>query len=340
MNRPKNIIIIAPAWVGDLVMTQTLFKFLKSKDPEIKLTVLSPAWGEALLARMPQVDHIITASFNHGKLNLIRRYLLARRLRAYKFDQAIILPNSFKSALIPCWAKIPRRTGWRGEMRWALLNDLRYLDKGRYPLMIQRFLALGLELGEELPTHLPLPELMIPKESIQATFKKLQLSKSKKPILALCPGAAYGVSKRWLPEYFAEVAKVKIKQGWQVWLFGGKEDKTIAAEIQKLSNNNCVDLTGETNLAEAIDLLSLATKVVTNDSGLMHVAAALNCSLVVIYGSSSPHFTPPLCHDVKILSLQLMCSPCFKRRCPLKHFKCMKDLLPERVLQALDNGHL
>ena len=155
------------------------------------------------------------------------------------------------------------------------------------------------------------------------------------PILALCPGAEYGPAKRWPAEYYASVANEKISEGWTVWIFGALKDQPIAKEIQTLTHQKALDFTGKTTLGEAIDLLSLAQVIVTNDSGLMHIGAALEKPLVVIYGSSTPNFTPPLTHIKQILSLNLPCSPCFERTCPLNHLKCLKDLHPEQVLNAI-----
>lgn len=330
MTKSNKILIIAPAWIGDMIMAQTLFKIIKQSAPNTIIHVLAPSWTNPVLARMPEVDLILTAPFAHGELALYKRYKLGKTLRQEQYTQSIVLPNSFKSALIPWWAQIPRRTGWRGEMRYGLLNDMRRLDKHKLPLMVQRFAALGLAKDESLPKELPWPKLQVQK--IEPPHKLNSDSK----VLALCPGAEFGPAKRWPATYFAEVANHKLAANWQVWIFGGNNDQTIAAEIQRLTNNACVDLTGKTDLQQAIDLLALATVVVSNDTGLMHIAASLNRPLVVIYGSSSPQFTPPLSNQVKILSLNLACSPCFKRTCPVKHYKCLQDLQPHMVLESID----
>ncbi len=310
-----KILIICPAWIGDTVMAQALFKLLKQRQPNVIIHALAPDWAASVLERMPEVDKILNLPFKHGQLALYRRYVFAKKLHQENYAWAIILPNSFKSALIPFWAKIPRRTGWKGEMRYGLINDMRILNKSKLPQMVQRFVALGLSKNEPLPEKLPWPELQVRHSRV-----------SGNPILAICPGAEFGPAKRWPAAYFAEVAKNKLKQNWQVWIFGSKNDQSIAAEIQAITNNACKDLTGKTSLGEAIDLLSLATLVISNDTGLMHIAASLKRPLIVIYGSSSPEFTPPLAKDVRILSLNLPCSPCFKRKCPLKHYKCLRDL--------------
>jgi len=330
-----NTLIVGPAWVGDMVMSQSLYLLLKQQNPDLNIDVLAPAWTRPLLERMPEVREALSMPLGHGDFNLKARYQLGKSLRERHYDQAIVLPNSFKSALVPFFAKIPKRTGWRGEMRYGLLNDLRILDKTRYPLMIERFMALGLPKNESLTKPYPFPKLKIAEKSVEQVKEKFAITTST-PILALCPGAKFGPSKRWPAEYFAEVADYGLKQGWQVWLFGAQEEQVATEVIQAQTQRQCVDFAGKTSLAEAIDLLSLSSLVVTNDSGLMHIAAALDRPLIAIYGSSSPDFTPPLSHQVEILSLGLECSPCFKRECPLGHWKCMRDLKPERVIKVVE----
>jgi heptosyltransferase-2 len=337
MSLATRILIIGPAWIGDMVMAQTLFTLLKQRNPQRQLDVLAPAWTKPLLERMPEVNQALNLPFNHGELRLRERYQLAKSLRQQNYEQVIVLPNSFKSALIPFCSKIPRRTGWVGEMRYPLLNDIRRLDKSKLPLMIQQFMALGLEKGEQLPQNPALPSLSISAASVEKTLQTLNITRPTAPILALCPGAEFGPSKRWPAEYYAEIAKKKLAEGWQVWLFGSVKDKLITDQIETLTDHRVLNLAGNTKLTEAIDLLSLANLVVTNDSGLMHIAAALSRPIVAIYGSTSTKFTPPLTEQVKILQLKLPCSPCFQRECPLTHFKCMNDLKPDLVIAAMQS---
>jgi heptosyltransferase-2 len=274
----------------------------------------------------------------HGKLELGVRYQLGRQLRAERYDQAILLPNSFKSALVPWFARIPQRTGWRGEIRYGLLNDLRQLDKQRYPLMVQRFAALTFADGAELPAQLPQPALVIDADQRAQLLLRHDLD-GDKPFLALCPGAEFGPSKRWPEAHYATTAAAMIERGWRVAIFGSANDRAVAEQIVALlpevARADVVNLTGATKLEEAIDLLSAATAVVSNDSGLMHIAAAVGRPLVVVYGSTSPAFTPPLAQQVKILQIPVDCGPCFQRECPLGHHKCMRDLVPAQALDAL-----
>ena len=333
----ERVLIIGPAWVGDMVMVQSLLKLLKQRRPEVEIDVLAPAWSQPLLTRMPEVRRAIESPFVHGQFDFKARKALGLSLRNEGYTQAIVCTNSWKSALVPYFAKIPRRTGWRGEWRYGLLNDVRVFDKREYPLMVQRFLMLAFDKGQEqVVEKVPLPKFYCTAETVEAALQKFHLETLEKPVLALCPGAEFGPSKRWPESHFAAVAKQRLAEGWQVWLFGSGNDAPVTDTIQQLVQYRCVNLTGQTTLAEAIDLLSQADAVVSNDSGLMHIAAALSKPLVVPYGSSSPDFTPPLSQNVKIIRSDLACSPCFKRDCPLEHHNCMKQLAAERVITALD----
>lgn len=364
----RKILVVGPSWVGDMVMAQSLFIALKNTHPDCRIDVLAPSWTLSLLERMPEVSNAIVMPLPRGRFGLMERIKLGLSLRTENYDQAILLPNSWKSALPPFFANIPIRTGYIGECRWGLLNDARKLDKKRLTMTVQRFVALGLPVDAPTPPVCPAPALTISKDRQQAVTDKFKLTPSiaesapGRPtaytpsmaiaesapgrltaytpsmaikILALCPGAEYGPAKRWPAEHFAEVAKQKIDQGWQVWLFGSEKDKADAAEINKKASGLCTDFTGRTSLAEAVDLMSLANTVVSNDSGLMHVAAALDKKLIAIYGSSDPGFTPPLNAKAHIISLNLDCAPCFKRECPLGHNQCLTGIAPDRVLEHI-----
>ncbi|KAF0805607.1 ADP-heptose LPS heptosyltransferase II [Alcanivorax sp. S71-1-4] len=336
---PRRILVIGPSWVGDMVMAQTLFSALRAQHPDCLIDVLAPDWCRALLARMPEVRQALTLPFGHGDLRLRDRRELGRSL-AGEYDQAIVLPNSFKSALLPFWARIPVRTGWRGEMRYGLLNDVRTLDKQRYPLMVQRFVALAQPADAPVPALADItpPHLRVDTSNADRTLQNMGLNQAL-PILALCPGAEFGPSKRWPEQYYAEVARHQLEQGWQVWIFGSPKDREVAELIcdaipEKLRWRLHL-LAGETALPEAVDLLALANAVISNDSGLMHIAAALHRPLVAVYGSTSPDFTPPLHGQVETVRLGLDCSPCFKRECPLGHLNCLRELGPDQVIGAL-----
>lgn len=333
----KKILVVGPAWVGDMVMAQSLFKLLKILDPSVIIEVLAPAWSQPLLARMPEVALGMVMPLGHGQFELGQRFQLGKSLRDKKYDQAIIMPNSFKSALIPFFANIPKRTGWLGEFRYLVLNDARKLDEKKYPLMIERFMALALAPHAALPKAYPLPELNISRESQAKALANHQLDFPTRPVLTLAPGAEFGPAKRWPENYYAEVANQKLNEGWDVWIFGSQKDIPVSETILSLTQNRCKNFSGKTKLEEAVDLIALSSAVVSNDSGLMHIAAALHKPLVAVYGPTSAGFTPPLNQGATVLTLnpQLPCQPCFQRECPLKHHRCMIDLKPELVIEAL-----
>ena len=330
-----KILVIAPSWVGDAVLAQPMFARLHERHARLELDVLAPAWTHALFARMPQVAATIASPFGHGELALKRRHRLARELAERRYSQAIVLPNSFKSALVPFFAGIALRTGFVGEARWGLLNDARRLHKRALPLMVERFAALAEARNEEPKRPITAPRLEVNPADRAGTLAKLGLA-ADRPIAVLCPGAEYGPAKRWPAKYFAELARKLADADYAVWLAGSDKDAALGEEITRESTRACINLCGRTTLAEAIDLMSCAALVVSNDSGLMHIAAALDVPLVALFGSSSPAFTPPASPRATILKLDLPCSPCFQRECPLGHFNCMLHLKPEAVWQRID----
>jgi len=263
------------------------------------------------------VRRSIVANFGHGELKFNQRRRLAHELKPERYDQAIVLPNSLKSALIPLLAGIPLRTGFRGEMRYGLLNDLRRLDENALPRMVQRFAALALDRHAHLPPSLPAPRLMARFITPEKTVLNQILTKNQ-PLAVFCPGAEYGPAKRWPAEHFGALARQAVEKGYAVCLVGSPKDAAIGEDIVRASGGACVNLCGKTTLEEAID---------------MHVAAALDRPLLALYGSSSPAFTPPLSDKAKIIKIDIACSPCFKRECPLGHFKCMRELTPQQVWQ-------
>ncbi|MBD3647807.1 MAG: lipopolysaccharide heptosyltransferase II [Pseudomonadales bacterium] len=330
---PHRVLVVGPSWVGDMVMSQALYKLLK-KRIDADIDVLAPAASVSLVARMAEVSRGIRLDTGHGELKLNYRWNLATRLRDNHYDQAIVLPNSLKSSLIPFLAGIQTRTGFRGEFRYYLLNDMRLLDERRLPRMVDRFVALGLPDGAPLPDAIDYPSLMVDTENRDRLCDALSLSVDR-PVLGVCPGAEYGDAKKWPEEHYAALIDFAVSQGMQAWIFGSPADAGTAAKIVAAltdrGRSHTVDLTGETRLTDAIDLLSRCNLVVSNDSGLMHVAAAVGCPVAVIYGSTSPGFTPPLSDRVEIVTDDLPCSPCFQRTCPLRHKDCLYRLMPDRL---------
>ena len=329
-------LIVGPAWVGDMVMAHSLFQLLKARHPDRTLDLIAPPATLPLAARMPEIADTITLAVPHGRLALRERLRLGRRLRERDYAQAYILPRSYKSAL-PAWASgAQRRTGYLGEARYGLINDIRREPAGGKLKTVDRFLLLGLEPGEALPTP-PRPRLIADHEAGRQCAERLGVD-TDTPLLALCPGAEYGPAKRWPARHFARLARGYHERGWQVLLLGGPRDREVAHAIHELAQDACTDLTGRTTLLEAVDLMARADAVVSNDSGLMHVAASLHKPLVAIFGSSDPHHTPPLDDRALTVTLGLPCSPCFARTCPLGHLRCLEDLAPERVEEALDQA--
>ncbi len=326
-------LIVAPSWIGDTIMAQPLFARLQARFPGLQLDALAPRWVAPVLLRMPEISAVIDSPFGHGQLSLKARWRLARELAAQHYDAVYVLPNSLKSALVPFMADIPQRIGFIGESRYGLINRRHTLDKEALPLMVERFAQLAEAPGTPPPRPISHPFLRSTAAEQQKTLAELAINRPDK-LVAFCPGAEYGPAKRWPAAHFAALAQQLAADGYAIWLFGSPKDHAVAEDIGRLAPGLTRNLCGATSLGQAVDLLALADLVVCNDSGLMHVAAALDRPIVALYGSSSPGFTPPLSDRADILSLQLECSPCFKRDCPLGHLDCLNKLLPQQVYSA------
>lgn len=334
MGQAERVLIAGPAWVGDMVMAQSLFIMLHRNAPGTQIDVLAPEWSVPLLARMPEVHQAVALPVGHGELRLARRYRIAKRLRHKHYDRAIVIPRSFKSALIPFLAHIPRRTGYRGEMRYGLINDMRALDKAALPQVVQRYVALGLERDAPLPPHeIPSPRLSVDKENRARLVAELGLA-GNGPVAAFVPGAEYGPAKRWPTQYYAQLAGELAQAGYRIWLLGSHNDAEVCAELEGLSGGVTTNLSGKTRLQDVVDLVSLVSVVVTNDSGLMHIAAAVGSRIIALFGSSTPAYTPPLTAKADVFYLGLSCSPCFKRECPLGHLNCLNKIPVKEVYNA------
>ena len=332
--KASNLLIVGPAWVGDMVMTHTLVLKLLQANPHANIDMLGPKWSLPIVARMPGIRRGISADFPHGKALLKDRRHLGHQLRSHHYDCAYIIPNSFKSALVPWFANIPNRIGWLGEMRWPLLTQTRRLDKQQLPLMVQRIATLtDLSKPDRTP---PSPQMRVTESDqvhVRDTFGLAALT----PILALCPGAAFGPSKQWKLSGWCSVAKQYLQMGWRVLLLGSPADQHFCAQI-KTNVPGILDMSGKTALAEAVDILSIASGVISNDSGMMHIAAALGVPQVAVYGSSDPTFTPPLNENARIVRQPTECAPCFKRTCPLGHHDCMEKVQVADVLEQLEKA--
>ncbi|MCC7047231.1 MAG: lipopolysaccharide heptosyltransferase II [Alphaproteobacteria bacterium] len=337
MNAPAGILVVGPAWVGDMVLAHSLFQVLKRDFPAARIGVAAPAWTLPLLRFMPEVDEAIALPFRHGDAKLMQRRRVGREIAQRGYDRAIVLPNSLKSALVPFFAGIPERIGYAGEGRAILLTEARRLDKAALPRTVDRFVALGLPAGAAVG-DIPAPHLAVPAGAVDAALAAVGRQRQEAKLLALCPGAEYGEAKRWPAAFFAAVARRHLAGGGAVWLFGSPGDRAIAESVRTGCDGRAVNLAGQTDLAQVVALLSLADAVVTNDSGLMHVAAALGRRVVAVYGSSSPTMTPPMSATARALWLALPCSPCYQRACPLGHLDCLRKLEPDRVIAALEEA--
>lgn len=325
----ERILVVGPAWVGDMVMAQSLFIALKRRDPDCEIDVLGPAWSTPLITRMPEVRSALVLEVGHGETGMRRRWRLGRRLKGH-YDRAIVLPRSMKSALVPFFARIPKRVGFTGEQRYGVLTERRRLDKAVLDQTVKRFVSLGLPL-EGTSDAVPHPKLRVDPARQQKLRSQYGLDA---PLIALMPGAEYGPAKQWPLSHFREVAQAASERGFRVLVLGGPKDAPAGCEIGE-GLPAVINLCGKTSLTDALDLLGLCQQAISNDSGLMHVAAAVGTHLQAIYGSSSPRYTPPLTEAADIHWLDLACSPCFERTCPLGHTRCLKEIAPERVLARL-----
>ena len=329
-----NSLIIAPQWIGDAVMTEPLLRRLHARGE--RLTVGALPWVAPVYRAMPQVAEVIEFPFAHGGLQFKARRSIARRIDG-QFDKAYVLPNSLKSALLPFLAGISQRIGYLGEARVGLLTHRLKNPKDKPP-MVAFYSALSGETGLESDR----PQLHISPADITATLGALGLQQGAYVVFA--PGAEFGPAKRWPARHFSELAA---RLAWPVVLLGSGKEAALCDEIAAPANaaqaGKCLNLAGKTSLPQALALIAASRNTISNDSGLMHVAAALGVSQVAIFGSSSPLHTPPLSDRATVLWLKadpdyqppLDCAPCFARECPLGHTRCLNDISAERVLQAL-----
>lgn len=334
-----KILIIAPAWVGDLVMSQTLFKLLRRKYPNnLTIDVFASKFLHPLIARMPEVDNIIDNPFQHKEFNLLKRIKVGLSLRKNKYDEVIILPNSIKSAITPFFAGIKKRTGFIGESRYILLNNYFKLNKNALPLMIDRFCALG--NGGQKANHIEFPKLETDSKNQEILRNKFNLNNSR-TLIAFCPSAEYGPAKRWPPEHFAKLADLLDENKYQIVILGSQKDSEISQQITQRTMHSVIDLCGKTDLKDAIDILGLCKHTITNDSGLMHIAASVNSHVIAMYGSTSENFTPPLSTNAEIVKITLECSPCFERTCKFGHYNCLRAISPESIYEkCISNPNL
>ena len=338
-----KMLVIGPSWVGDMMMSQSLYRTIKAIEPAAEIDVMAPAWCRPLLDRMPEVSRALPMPLGHGSLELGERRRLGVALRENHYQRAFVLPNSFKSALVPFFAKVPQRTGWRGEMRYGLLNDIRVLDKPAFPLMVQRYVALAYDAKQihsaaDLPQPLLWPQLRVTETEVADVSQAFALSAAR-PVIGFCPGAEFGPAKRWPHYHYAALAEKLIADGYQVVLFGSAKDHPAGEDIRAALTDSaqalCLNLAGKTSLDQAVVLIAACQAVVSNDSGLMHVAAALNKPLVALYGPSSPDFTPPLSQHAKVIRLITGYHKVRKGDAEQGYHQSLIDIQPEQVYQEL-----
>lgn len=337
----KKILIIAPSWLGDIIMSQSLLKLLKAQDPQCIIDVYAPAYTLPILERMEEIDNVIINPFAHGTFDLKKRYAEGRKLSKNHYDSVFVLPNSLKSALIALFAGIPDRRGFKGESRYLILNNMRS-NKQDFPLMVERYAALAfskdkVKTAKDLPI-IPNPKL-ITKSVSSELLTKLSLS-LERPLLALGCGANYGPSKLWPVENFAEISNRWVEQGGAILALGSKKDEVtvnaIASHIKTENLPYFYNIAGKTNLTEALDLVGACTAAVCNDSGMMHTVAAADVPQACIFGSTSTGYTPPLSDKAICLESTQPCHPCFARTCKYNSYACLKEITPNMVWKALD----
>lgn len=333
----QRTLIISPNWIGDAVMAQPLLQRLKHTHPQRPIDVLAPGWVAPVWRAMREVDTVLEAPFKHGQLQLTERRAFASLLKQRGYADAYVLPNTLKFALIPWLAGIPVRVGYRGEMRYGLLNVMHRDDRSAPRPMVSFYAALATPPAASVPapSALPRPTLFVAEDRILQTMSRLGLQ-TDRPLLVFAPGAEFGSAKRWPSTHFAQLAKTILltHPNVQIVLLGSGKDKAVCEEIAAITPE-VHDFSGITSLSEAIALIARADAMVSNDSGLLHIASALNRPIVAIYGPTDPDHAPPFSDVAQSLSLRLDCAPCRQRECPLGHHNCMQNLTVDMVWAPL-----
>ena len=326
-SQDPRILVVAQAWIGDIVLSQILYALLKRQQPDTPIDVVAPDWAGALLERMPQVSRRIPLDVRHGQLALWRRWATARRLNA-EYQQAIVIPRSVKAALLPWAAGIKKRVGFDSGMRNGLIND----SRPRPPDITTRMARLASPDSID-PDSIPRPRLEVDSKKAADVLRKWEIDPNE-PIVGLMPGTAYGRAKEWGAGSFARLAATLTERGGRICVVGASKDRPLGEIIARAAPDRVLNLCGETSLDQAVLLISRLAIAICNDSGLMHIAAAVNTPVIGIYGPTSPDTHPPLTDARKILSARTLCSPCHRRTCPYGHHACMTRITPEQVCEA------
>ena len=316
-------------------MAQALYKALKHHSNADEIHVVAPPWSQPLLQRMPEITQVYGLDVAHGEFGLRKRYQLGLRLREQAFTQALILPRSYKSALVPMFARVPKRLGELGEFRYGLINHVLSDNKDKAIPTVSNYLRYAqLELDPSQISKQFAPELMVDANNQEKVLSQNNISQQK-PVVACMVGAEYGPSKQWPAEHFASLIDMLHEEGLEVCILGSNKDARISEKIEKLCTKPVNNLCGKTSLLDAIDILASSSAAVSNDSGLMHIAAAVDVPVVAIYGATTPAYTPALHPDAKTFYMQLTCSPCWQRTCQYQHYRCLKDIMPQQVYKAV-----
>lgn len=338
MTDKARTLVISPNWIGDAVMAQPLLRLLKQAHPERAIDVLAPAQVVPVWRRIQEADEILVTPFRHRALQLGERWRFARLLKDRGYSDAYVLPNTLKYALIPWLARIPRRVGYKGEMRYGMVNVMHH-DESPPRAMVPFYAALAREPELEMPGKLVRPFLVVGGEESEVVGRRLGIDLGR-PLVVFAPGAEFGIAKRWPPAHYGALAGrvVASVPGVQLALLGSPNDRETCEQVLQYAGaaaGSMLNLAGQTSLDDAIALVARARAVVSNDSGLLHIASALNRPVVALYGSTNPDYAPPLSDQARIISLRLACSPCRQRECPLGHHDCMNKMSVERVWSEL-----
>lgn len=315
-------------------MAQALYKALQSDSTSAQIHVVAPEWSRPLLARMPEVSMVHSLDVAHGEFGLVKRRHLGKQLRSERFSQAIVLPRSFKSALVPWFASIPKRVGDIGEFRHGLLTHTFTSNKDKkIPSVCNYLRYINIQSDIALVKKQYFPELSVDQANQSKVLGNNAIANDV-PLVACMIGAEYGPSKQWPVEHFASLISMLKQQGVNVCLLGSAKDVQVGQQIESLCNKSVFNLCGKTSLLDVIDILAACNVAISNDSGLMHIAAAVDTPVVGIYGATTPSYTPPLHTKAKSFYVKLACSPCWQRTCQYNHYRCLKDIMPQDVYAA------
>ncbi|MFC1811246.1 lipopolysaccharide heptosyltransferase II [Thermodesulfobacteriota bacterium] len=337
IDKIKSILIRSTNWIGDAVMTTPAIRAIRKNFPHSEISILVKPWVSPVFENNPHIDRLILYNSESRHKGLIGKFRLARDLRQYTFDAAILLQNAFEAALIAFLSGIPCRIGFNTDARGLLLShpvpcgfEIKSVHQTQYYLSIIEGVGLGTD-GQDL-------DLVVNEEYKQRAleiFDQLGISKSDR-LVGINPSATFGPAKQWFSDRYARLSdKIQEVFGARVIFFGGPEDQVLGKIISQITRHPPIDLCGKTDLGEAMALIQQCNLFITNDSGLMHVAAALDVPLISIFGSTNPVTTGPWSSRSRIVRVPIECSPCLKPECPEEHLSCMDRIGVDKVFEAV-----